>query len=218
METQTRREYKYLRHSGKQYAMILEKAQALFALSGVEDTSIADITSACGIMRATFYRYFDNKNDVAWHVMHHYSLVFGEKLLRGVEASGESTYKRFRVMTDVLLDIFCNDIDMFRFMAKFGPSYQMVTAVKDNPIYDQFYAKNEFRTGDTVRLLETDFHDGSVKAELDPHLTAVSVMTGATTLAVSLAGEQENLRAKYGVNAADVLRLNLDALLMSLRP
>lgn len=216
MQAETK--YKYIRHSEKQYDMILQKAKALFIKQGINSVSISDITEACGIMRATFYRYFKNKDTVVWTIFHENSDRFAQKLIDGIHQSGGCTFNRFSVLMDIIRQIFNTDIDQFHFLNVFGCVYQKVTSVKDSPLYNQYFTPNDFRTGDTVRLLETNFHDGSVKACLDPHRTSVALCYGALSIASSFSEQIETLPSKYGVTAVELLRLNLDCMLESIKP
>lgn len=47
------REYKYVKHSDKQRAMILETAKRLFMENEIKDITMAQIAKECGITRAT---------------------------------------------------------------------------------------------------------------------------------------------------------------------
>jgi len=56
--------------SGRPLATSRAKLEAvafqLFAANGFDETSIDDITSAAGIGRRTFFRYYGSKNDLVW--------------------------------------------------------------------------------------------------------------------------------------------------------
>ena len=43
---------------------IIEEAQKLFIANGINNTSIDDISKACKISKATFYKYFENKESI----------------------------------------------------------------------------------------------------------------------------------------------------------
>ncbi|MGH2959043.1 MAG: TetR/AcrR family transcriptional regulator [Solirubrobacterales bacterium] len=48
---------------------ILDAAQHIFATKGYNETGIADIAADLGIGHGTFYRYFENKQDIAVQVL-----------------------------------------------------------------------------------------------------------------------------------------------------
>jgi AcrR family transcriptional regulator len=54
--------------SDEQRIAILDAAEALFLESGIEKTSMGDLAEKAGINRATLYRYFANREDVAIEV------------------------------------------------------------------------------------------------------------------------------------------------------
>ncbi|MGK2878662.1 MAG: TetR/AcrR family transcriptional regulator [Solirubrobacterales bacterium] len=59
---------------------ILDAAQRIFAHRGYSDTGIADIAADLGIGHGTFYRYFENKQDVAVQVLDRAVLEIGAAL------------------------------------------------------------------------------------------------------------------------------------------
>ena len=44
--------------------LIIEEAQKLFIANGINNTSIDDISKACKMSKATFYKYFENKESI----------------------------------------------------------------------------------------------------------------------------------------------------------
>lgn len=51
---------------------IIEKAVDLFAEKGFSDTSVQDITDACGISKGSFYLSFKSKNDLLLEIFQHF--------------------------------------------------------------------------------------------------------------------------------------------------
>jgi AcrR family transcriptional regulator len=59
---------------------ILDAAERVFATKGFHETGIADIAAELGIGHGTFYRYFENKQDIAAKVL--------ERAIMGIAAAG----------------------------------------------------------------------------------------------------------------------------------
>ncbi len=217
METTGKSTFKYKRHSEKQYMLILTTAQDLFFKKGIDKVTLADITRECGIMPSTFYRYFANKDEVIWNIVHYTSLLFVQRMNERFGQTGETTFKRFETYLDMLHEDYKQDPMQYRFLDLIFDDYQSVTSQKDNPLYNSIFQEGEFRSGDTVKLFTANFHDGSVKPELEPQSTTVSIIYSAWCLLTSMYRQTRTLPAKYGVNTEDVIRYNFNALLESIR-
>jgi AcrR family transcriptional regulator len=56
----------YTAHRESQRKSILDAAEDLFILKGIEGTTIGLIEIDSGVTRATIYQYFANKQEIAW--------------------------------------------------------------------------------------------------------------------------------------------------------
>jgi AcrR family transcriptional regulator len=210
-------QFKYKRHSEKQYALILSVAEKLFTEKGIENVNLSDIAKECGIMRSTFYRYFTNKDDLLWHILHGIFASFTQKFIDRFEETNGTTFDCFKSFLDTLYEDYLENPRKFLFFDLMSNDYQTVTSTKDNPIYNRYFMTDEFRTGDTIKLLVKNFHDGSVKSDLDPQTTAVSITYGAWSIVTSMSKQMSTLPSKYGIETKEVVRINLNALLDSLK-
>ena len=70
----------YRRHRQVQVQRILDTAQRLFITKGLEDVTLTQIAQACGITRATLYRYFNSKERILWEIHHLRMRQYGENL------------------------------------------------------------------------------------------------------------------------------------------
>ncbi len=209
--------YKYKRHSEKQYMLILSTAMTLFMSNGIDKVSLTDIARECGIMRSTFYRYFSNKEEIIWNIVHYQSGLFAQKILDRFEKSGKTTFKRFEAYLNMLYEDYIEDPNQFRFIDLIADEYQSVTSQKNNPLYESLFTEGDFRSGDTVKLIVENFHDGSVRPELDPQTTTVSILYSAWSILTQMYRQTQTLPSKYGVNTEDVVKFGFAALLESIR-
>lgn len=209
--------YKYKRHGENQSRLILTTAEKLFTEKGIDNVSLSDIAKECGVMRATVYHYYDSKDKILWEILHRYSLEFSGMLKASFTLTGGSTYERFETYIGVLYKTFVENPQCYKFYSIFSDIYQSATINNDNGIYKEIFQEDEFGSGDTVRFLMDNFHDGSVKAGLEPRLTAVSVTYGAISIVTQLSKYLHILPAKYGVSAEDIVRTSLNALLENIK-
>ncbi len=88
------KEYKYVKHSDKQRAMILETAERLFMENEIKDISMAQIAKECCITRATLYRYFENKDAIVWEIYISFNKITAEKAQQMQRKKRLSAYER----------------------------------------------------------------------------------------------------------------------------
>lgn len=210
-------QFKYQKHGEKQYLSILSTAEKLFVEKGIDAVSLTDIARECGIMRSTFYRYFSNKNEIIWSILHQCSTVLSEEIFSRFEKTSGSTYERFKTYLDILYEHYLANPKEYVFYSLIWDDYQTVTSEKDNLFYNRFFSTDEFRSGDTVKVLIGNFDDGSVKPGLDPQKTAVSIVYSAMSILTSMSRQIRTLPAKYAVDTEAVIRFSFDALLAGIK-
>ncbi len=210
-------DYKYQKHSEKQFLTILSIAEKLFVERGIDKVNLTDIAGEYGIMRSTLYRYFRNKEEVLWHIMHRKTLAFFQKLTERFQSTGGTAFERYKTFVEILMEEFSAHAESFLFIGLFNPIYQNATSLKDNVLYNSIYQSDDFRSGDTVRFLMENFNDGSLKSSLDPKTTAVAVTYSAMSIVSGMSGQIDTLVAKYDTKAEEVVRISLNALLESIK-
>jgi AcrR family transcriptional regulator len=92
---------------GARREAILKVAAALFGQKGYHATSVADVISAAGISRGTFYLYFDNKDSLFLELMEQFIQRIME-VVEVVDPSGPNPaaeiYDNVRRVVDVVFD------------------------------------------------------------------------------------------------------------------
>lgn len=205
---QAESEWKYVRHGLNQRTQILDAAEALFDDRELESVTMTDIAGAAGITRATLYRYFDNKTAVMWAIYNRQVGKFAEGFVPEIEAASKTTYERLEAYLRFLARRYDENPRLFKFMARFFSTYQEVT-VNDKQQYRELHGEG-FGSGDTVRMLSRDFHDGSVRDDLDPVETIASIVYIMTGMLFLLPDYRSGLEAKYGVTDERVLDRFID--------
>lgn len=210
---QTAHEFKYQKHSEKQYLAILTTAECLFVEKGIDKVTLADIAGECGIMRSTFYRYFRSKEVILWHIMRRHTERFAAKLCERFEATEGTAFARYKSFLAILYETFVCDKNAFLFINLFNDTYQYATCGNEAGIYKELYPENSFGSGDTVRFLMEKFDDGSLKQGLDAKTTAVSITYGALSIVAGMSKQVKTLNLKYGISPEDLVRRSFDLLL-----
>ncbi|SEW03664.1 TetR/AcrR family transcriptional regulator [[Clostridium] fimetarium] len=209
---------KYLRHGEKQYNLILSTAEKIFVEQGIEKVKLSDIVEECGIMRATFYRYFKNKEELLWHIMRTHTTDFFQKLEDKIGSNDCTTFDKFEKFINLLCEGFDCNPNSYIFIDLFKDTYLNATSHEDSELLMTIYEEDDYHTGDTVKFFLENFYDGSVKDVLDPKITAVSILYSSIIIVSTMAKQTATIPAKYQIQAGDLVRFSLNALLDSIRP
>ncbi len=70
-------------------AAILRQAAALFARKGYANSSIGDLTKACGVSRGTLYHYFDSKDAILREMMREHIADMGSQVQGAIAVSDQ---------------------------------------------------------------------------------------------------------------------------------
>ena len=204
---------KYQKHTAAQYQQILQGARALFVEQGIERVNFSAVAARCGIARTTLYKYFPDKESLLWAIQHQAFSSLGLALRARQAARPLTALERFAAYFEELVCRFELDPDFIRFLDLFEKTYQTETARRRSDIYNKMFHPGDFGSGDTVRFLCENFHDGSLRPELDPHTTAVSATYTALYALIGFSKDRAPLLLKYGVAAPGAARFLFDCFL-----
>jgi len=179
---------------------------------------LSDIVEECGIMRATFYRYFKNKEELLWHIMRMHTTDFFQKLEDKIGSNDCSTFNKFEKFINLLCEGFDRNPNSYLFIDLFKDTYLNATSHEDSELLMTIYEEDDYHTGDTVKFFLENFYDGSVKEVLDPKITAVSILYSSLIIVSTMAKQTATIPAKYQIQAGDLVRFSLNALLDKIRP
>lgn len=211
------KEYKYVKHSDKQRALILETAERLFMENEIKDISMAQIAKECCITRATLYRYFENKDAIVWEIYISFNKITAEKAQQMQRKKRLSAYERIAMHLRGMLDIFIEMPEFYKFFFHFSKEYL------NNQMYpDTIYTRELFETtgvtsGSTVAYMIENFDDGSIREGLDPKTTGVSIAYGAFGLIQVIYNNKDSIPLKYGISPVRVLVNGMKNMLVALK-
>jgi AcrR family transcriptional regulator len=157
------------------YDSILEAAAQVFAQTGYESASIAEIAHAAEVSEGLIYRYFENKRDLLFQVLRR----FYERVLARLESevSQQATFaSRLLTLVRTHLDVFVADADLCRlFIAE-------VRISGDYP-GSQIQSLNRRYTSVLINLVGEGVREGAVRPDIDARLLRDLVFGGIEHLA-----------------------------------
>ncbi len=211
------REYKYVKHSDKQRAMILETAKRLFMENEIKDITMAQIAKECGITRATLYKYFENKDAVVWDIYVSFSEITIGKIQKKISEEALSAYERIAVYLRGLLDIFIEMPEFYKFFSHFSKEYLNNQMYPDTIYTRELFEKTGLTSGSIVAYIIENFDDASIREGIDPKTTGVSIAYGAFGFIQVIYNNQASIPLKYGISPVRVLVNGMKNMLVAVK-
>ncbi len=162
---------------------ILAEARRMFLDSGLYGVQMQDIAAACGISRASLYRYYEDKYDLALGVLASVWKELAddwESRKAGIFAEGKNALERVTL-----------------YLTKFWLSPRYGNQLLYFAEFDAFYSGSRIPDDFIDRLhgifdedasviiagfLEEGIRDGSVRADIDPRLAGITVLNAVRGL------------------------------------
>jgi AcrR family transcriptional regulator len=155
---------------------ILDSARSLFTENGLFQTRMKDIAGDCGISRASLYRYYQDKSDLALAVLE--QIAGGtagddpgfpeDDSVTGLDRIEEHLKKRW---------LNPGRMDEYRYFAEFDAFFSGSRLPEG--FTERLEAVFSGEPGDRLLgLIREGQDDGSVRGDLDPHLTMVTLING----------------------------------------
>ena len=189
----------YVNHRKSQREKILEVAENLFIKKGIDPVTIADIASASRLTRATIYKYFDNRKEIAFEIfktiLSHWRNIAAAQVLSHGDNTGYQRIEKF-------LTSFCEYLMTYpretRFIAEFNYLYG-----REWPARQVLHALESLEDVRRiiVEYLRRGIQDGSLKSDLDPELTMAAIFNLNPSLPVRLEEMGKKLQDEYDLTA-----------------
>jgi AcrR family transcriptional regulator len=195
---QKRKKSVYVAHRKNQREKILEVAKRIFIERGIEPITIADIATASRLTRATVYKYFANRKEIAFEIFKIIISRWHERDKSEVWSQSGNGFQRL----ERSINSFCDDLFQFPEETKFVAEFNRVFAK------DVLHMLRQSLGDDSnlvIQCLRQGVADGSLQPGLDPNLVMAAIYNLNASLLGRL-GQMVKSEEEYGVTADKVMR------------
>jgi AcrR family transcriptional regulator len=148
---------------------ILDAAQRIFATKGYNETGIADIAADLGIGHGTFYRYFENKQDIAVQVLDRAILDIASAL-SDEDPNASNDVDEYRAQTTRIM------LRMFEKLESHPEAFTILhvqsVAIDTSATQRSFEAYSAY----TEAFLRNGIEKGFLRADMDVDITAQALV------------------------------------------
>lgn len=192
----------YANHRENQRTLILDCAAELFIAKGIEPVTIGQIAKAAHITRATIYKYFSNKEEIAQALFQAITQSWHERNKQevyGVEGNG---YARLQTFNDSLFNYLFQNPREASFVAEVNYLYakswsaeQFSETMLANLVEDRAFV---------LQCIQEGIADGSLRNDMEAELM-LAVFFNFLSGTISRFGEMgDKVQAEFGIHTRTV--------------
>jgi AcrR family transcriptional regulator len=204
----------YANHRENQREWILEVAEDLFIQKGIEQVTIGDIAAASRLTRATIYKYFPNKEQMAQEIFK--SVTKGwrdrnEREVWGFQGTGYARLEKF--ITSFFEYLFQNSRET-SFVAELNYLYAKEWSAEmfANTMLDNLREDRQF----VLESIQQGLADGSLRTDIDPELMLAAFFNFMSGMLSRLGEMGDKVEKEFGMNTqtifTQICRIFLDGL------
>jgi AcrR family transcriptional regulator len=204
----------YAAHRENQREWILEVAQNLFTQDGIEAVTLADIARAARLTKATLYRYFASKEEMAQEIFKVVTRGWRERNEREVWSLPGNGYEYVERFVTAHFNYLFQNSHEARFVAEFNYKYaQAWPAELMSRLLAETLSEERQRLLDCIRAGQ---QDGSLRPDMDAEVMLAAIFNFNSGM-LSRVGEMgDKLTGEYGLSLeaifSQVARIFLDGL------
>jgi AcrR family transcriptional regulator len=205
----------YRAHRERQSRRILTAAEELFDLRGIDRVTMAEIVAAAGIRASTLYEYFSNKDEIVWALVEKFMKQSSEMYEKSTAAVSGLALARITVLLQTFERELIEHPVRVRFMAQFDAMYARDWSVERLLEVEDQIAPGRFES--LQSLIREGIADGSLRSDLDPALTMLSVLNAIVGAQRRLASLGDRVEQEYGQPIEVLFRETVRVILLGLR-
>jgi AcrR family transcriptional regulator len=194
---------------------IVDAAEKVFFSRGLAHASMDDVAREVELSKGTLYLYFKGKEDLYLSIH-----LRGNRILKTMfeEAaqSFQSGLEKVRAIGIAYFEFFNRYPDYFHAMIYYES--HTIHPQNNSPVALACLAEGKATLDILVQAIRTGIKDGSIRKDIDPLKTAISLW-GESTGVIQLAATRKNLFSEnYGLQPKDIIEYTFDLIYHSLRP
>lgn len=204
----------YTNHRENQKEWILEVAEGLFIQKGIEQITIGDIAKACRLTRATVYKYFANKEEIAQEIFKSVTKGWRDRNEREVWGFQGTGYERLeKFITSFFTYLFQNPREA-SFVAELN--YLYAKAWSAEVFAERMLGNLREDRQFVLASIQQGRADGSLRTDIEPELMLAAFFNFMSGM-ISRVGEMgEKVEQEFGASVptifAQINRFFLDGL------
>ena len=157
-----------MRRSEKTEKKIVQAALELFVRKGYHGTSVSDITQTVDLTKGALYAHFKSKGELLFRIIHEFETQYIDQLVRIVDEIEGNAIEKLNAAISFSSKFATENTELCVFLTFL--TTELNADVDFFPVLKKTYRKHQKFIS---KLITTGIHQGIVKKDLDPDLTAL---------------------------------------------
>lgn len=204
----------YVNHRENQREWILEVSEDLFIKRGIEQVTIGDIASASRLTRATIYKYFANKDQMAQEIFKSVTKGWRDRNEREVWGFEGNGYQRLEKFITSFFDYLLQNPREVGFVAELNYLYakQWSAEMFAETMLENLREDRQF----VLESIQKGIADGSLRADVEPELMLAAFFNFISGNISRLGEMGDKVQTEFGISNqaifTQIYRIFLDGL------
>jgi AcrR family transcriptional regulator len=156
----------------QQIKLIIDAAERVFLRQGLSQVKMTEIAAEAGISRPTLYKYFATIDELAFGVQMRSLDMLNDTVRDRMAANQGSAIEKIRLIFDACLSFYDTHPQQVRFSTLFDSYF---SKTYNNAQAEERYTAFLKKFSELEKLIEKGQHEGTIRADLDPHNTSYMV-------------------------------------------
>lgn len=204
----------YINHRENQREWILEVAEDLFIQEGIAQVTIGDIAESSRLTRATIYKYFSNKEQMAQEIFQTVTKGWAERDERDVWNYKGNGYELIERFVNSHFNYLFQNLREARFVAEFNYLYAKEWSVED--VMKLLSVNLGVERQHLMDCIQQGQADGSLRSDISPEMMLAIIFNFNSGMMSRLGELGDKVEGEYGLNVQaiflQVCRVFLDGI------
>lgn len=192
---------------------ILKAAESVFGEKGYDGSSMDEIASRAQFTKRTLYKYFPNKMDLYFAIALRAFQATG-KIMSEAGKESKNAYEQLYKGCVAQYELSKRKPQIFRIISEVGYVRRKEGESKNR---DEWYKYDDLLFEGLAKLIEKGQEDGSIKAQLDPKMTAFSCGFLISGLFKTLSESGETFSDHFDLDVDKFSKYTFDLLFSSIK-
>ena len=196
-------------------AVIQAEARKQFLEYGIANTQMKNIAKAAGIGRSTLYRYYREKEQIAFLVTCNIINELSEKNLFISIHKEKSGFEQLELFCKRYIDLLSGNINILKYLSEFDELFD-----KEYPDYPevQLFVENMSKgTLVTTQFIESGIQDKSIVTDDEPALLSSVLINTIFGVSQRVLTRSQHIEEEHGASGEAVVRKAIEIILHSIK-
>lgn len=194
---------------------IQEEAKKLFLEHGIADTQMKSIAQAVGIGRSTLYRYYKEKEQIAFLVTCNIINELSEKNLFISRHREKNGFEQLRLFCERYIDLLAGNINILNYLTEFDRLFE--AEYPDYPEANLFIDNMSKATQVMTQFIERGIYDKSIKTEESPTILSSVLINTIFGVSQRVLTRSAHIEEEQGAAGEDIVRKAVQLILHTIK-